>query len=393
MRVAQFGFALLAALFGLAVPAYAQATADTTLPLITRTPLVVRTPRTTRKAVEPVRQTGMEVTVHGEPSECSTPLLHWAHRLGWKELDECPDTIVGHDVSLIDPNDWGFAIDWLYLTARGNDFPYAYPACDCAEEPDGPAGLLDFDYEPAYRWRASRRVGGLWLDVAGLHFLGETGNAIGAAAPHELRDLVFLSAAPDANFAAARNELKLTAIDADLRGTLFAGSCIVVELFGGVPAARIDQNADFYFLGSDWGSASVDVRGAGVRGGLQTTGWYGNCFAWWRSALSLLAAQVELDYMQHRAGGPATVSEYHISDDRLVPTLDLEFGLGYQLPYGWAISAGYLYSVWFNVASPEDFVADLRAGSYYGDVDDELSFDGFFLRVEYGRFRQSVVGN
>lgn len=394
MRVARCGLSVLAILLTVTVSLPAQSVDQSQLPLITRTPLTVPSPRARRpQRPATIKQTGLELLGQAEMLSCSKPWLHWAHRFGFPTADDCTPAPADCGSKSFDPAAWGLAIDWLYLTARGNDFPYAYPACDCADEPDGPAGLLDFDYEPAYRWRVSRRIGGLWLDVTGMHFLGETSNAIGADADHELRDLVFLSAAPEASVAAARNELKLMVFDADLRGTLYATHAFELALFGGVRVARVDQNADFFFEESDWGSSSVDVRGAGLRGGLQTTCYYGNCFVWGRSALSLLAAQLEMDYMQHRTGGPATVSEYHISDDRLVPTLDLELGAGYHLGHGWAISAGYLYSIWFNVAGPEDLVAELRSGSYYGNVEDELSWDGFFLRLEYGRFRGTAVGD
>jgi len=323
---------------------------------------------------------------------CANPWLHWLAGkplagLTWLPGHECSEPPPA-EVPCTTPavvSDWNVAFDWLYLTTRGADFPYAYPACDCATVPDGPAAVLDYDYEPGYRWRVSRRLGGIWFDVSGLHYLSETSNAVGADEPHELRSLVFVAPAADANFAAARNELKMTVLDADARAIVCTlGNCDI-ELFGGLRVARIDQGTDFYFVGSDWGSVAVDVRGAGVRGGIGSRLQLGRCFLWGRSALSLLAAQVEMDYMQHRAGGPRTISEYHLDDDRLVPVFDLELGLGYEIYRGWAVAAGYLYSIWFNVAGPEDFVSGLRAGDYYGDVDDELSFDGFFLRLQYGR--------
>ncbi len=360
-------------------------------PLLTTKPLIVRTPARTDRAprakATPTREARTGILPAGlklkrERCDESSPQLphlvpHGCVRLPSADWCDPPSAVAGPG--------WQASVDWLVLQPRGNDFPYATPDCDCGP-PDGTPGVLDMDYEPGLRWTVSRTLASGWLDVRGTHLLSETSNAVAADAGHDLKDLVLLRPpAGTIDVAAARSELKFWTAEADYRHSLLGGESWTLDGLLGVRIAALDQNAKAYFDSGDSVRIGTDIRGAGPRAGLDLRKEWGRCYSWARCVGTLLAAQADLDYIQHRPGAGFSVAEYHGEDDRLVPMLDLELGVGYRITENWSIGAGYLYSIWFNAVTPVAYTEALRGGDLYNDVDDTLSFDGTFLRVEYVR--------
>ena len=70
------------------------------------------------------------------------------------------------------------------------------------------------------------------------------------------------------------------------------------------------------------------------------------------------------------------------NDDRIVPILDIELGLGWtSATERWRLSAGYLFSAWYNVVGAPEFIQAVHAARF-DDVSDSLTFNGLVARAE-----------
>ncbi|NIP86321.1 MAG: hypothetical protein GTO03_12445, partial [Planctomycetales bacterium] len=131
----------------------------------------------------------------------------------------------------------------------------------------------------------------------------------------------------------------------------------------------------------------IDFDGAGIRLGLEGEfpAQHSGFWAYAKGHASFLAGDFKSSYRQTNrpmVGPPAVLVSTSRKDERIVPILDLELGLGWRGPRDrWRFSAGYLFSAWFNVVSNEEFIRTVQSGQMHG-VDDTLTFDGLVARAE-----------
>lgn len=70
-------------------------------------------------------------------------------------------------------------------------------------------------------------------------------------------------------------------------------------------------------------------------------------------------------------------------DDRLVPTLDVEFGLNWISPSDrLRLSAGYLFSAWYGIVTTDEFIDGVRRNSSLS-ISDTMTFDGLTASAEW----------
>ena len=191
--------------------------------------------------------------------------------------------------------------------------------------------------------------------------------------------------------ASARGDIDLQIGDIDFRRTLVDSWFRTSYVLGG-RYVKLDQSFLALFTGGvapgpamqDVGT-QIDFDGGGIRAGL--TGdvlsqlgvfGYANGFA------SFIAGEFRSVFRQTDAVAmPTVIATTTRSDDRVVPILDLELGVGWHSPSGaWRLTAGYLFSAWFNVVSTDDFIQAVHT-SQYGGLSDTLTFDGLTARVDF----------
>jgi len=280
--------------------------------------------------------------------------------------------------------------DWLYLQPRGSDLGYAYPTDEAFGRPLGPTSQIDYDYEPE-----GFRVGGMMPIGDGPHTYGITytrfkagTNSSAFAAPGgTLQTLLLASPSPltadaaSTGFAIAHSEVDFNLFDTELRH-YFCGGCDQGRLYGfiGSRIATLDQMFNVTY-DRDVVHTAQDLRGAGVRGGIGGSTTIKGIKLFGSVGLSVLATEIETMYRQtnNLAG---RVVDYRQDIDRVLPVLDLELGVGLDIGKHCSVSVGYLYSVWFNVVTPEQTIQAVQAGDFTGDIEDDLTFDGFFTRFE-----------
>jgi hypothetical protein len=157
--------------------------------------------------------------------------------------------------------------------------------------------------------------------------------------------------------------------------------------------AKLDQDFSARFIG--FGAlpsredvlTNIDFSGAGIRIGLegefpsQRNGF----LVYAKGYSSFLAGEFKSSFRQTNNDAIAPLGlivNTSRKDDRIVPILDLEVGLGWRSAADrWRFSAGYLFSAWFNVVSNEELIRAVHTGRVSG-VDDTLTFDGLVARAE-----------
>ncbi len=128
------------------------------------------------------------------------------------------------------------------------------------------------------------------------------------------------------------------------------------------------------------GFTTLDFSGGGPRVGVTGRRYIGqnqflSIFA--ASDVSLLLGDLEMTNSQINNG---VVTNF--STTQIVPVLDIEAGGTLQVTNNLSLSAGYLFSAWFDLGMRDTIVPNsVEAGAFWDDAN-ILGFDGFFARAE-----------
>lgn len=292
------------------------------------------------------------------------------------------------------PTVYGFG-DFLYLTARGADLPYAQPRDGVGplSVPMGPVAIVDPDYSAGFRVGGGVRVGeGSFVQGTLTWWENSSNDSITAPAGTVLRSLIVfpatLNAAADSLAATSRQDFNVRLGDVDFRHILIEGKN---HYFGYILGGRYahltqDSRSDFSILGATTVTTNIDFDGVGARAGLE--GEYsikGGLYTYGRGVLSAVAGHFGSNYRQQNvlAGVQASTSA---SEDRVVPILDFEVGAGWSNSNGrFRVQAGYFLSSWHNTLTTPSFIQSVQNTNFTtnsNNARDTLTFDGFTFRVE-----------
>lgn len=138
-------------------------------------------------------------------------------------------------------------------------------------------------------------------------------------------------------------------------------------------------------LNNESSNAALDFEGIGPRVGLAGRRYIGRrqvLSLYARSDVSLLLGDVNIvtNYGVNPAGDPALISIFN--NTQLFPVLDIEAGGTLQVTENITMSAGYLFSAWFDLGMRDTVDALAANGGPFWDDANILGFDGFFARTE-----------
>ena len=311
-----------------------------------------------------------------------------------------------------DPVPWqynhrtGLFGDFLYLRPRNADVAYALPIEGTAalgdEVPIGAVALVDQEYEPAFR------VGGNWCLTEGAsirgqytYFRSESTDSVinpNPAAGTVIRSLVLhpntANAASDYDSANATQRIDYDLVDIDYRGLILGcesccGNLCAIAVNGVVGGRYVRMDRDFrstFVDGTvtDQVDTNIDFDGGGIRLGIEAehhataTG----LFVYGSGVTNLMVGEFQADYRQtNSVAGTEAATAW--SAGRIVPTVDLELGVGWVGPRRrLKFSGGYLVSTWFNVVTTEDWINAVQT-SNYDDMSGILTFDGLVARAQF----------
>ena len=258
--------------------------------------------------------------------------------------------------------------------------------------PIGPVTKLSASYESGFRaglgfrpsqhseWEATYTM--FESDTAASTAIDPTGNVV-------LRSLVVHPATTSADTAfldaAASSSLDFQLADVDYRYHLADCPYSLVVVLGG-RYAHLEQDFNSRFTNVTTIEdviTSIRFDGGGIRTGLvgEWRSPSNGFLVYGRGLASFLAGRFQSSFTQqdNLVGILASTSQ---DDERIVPTLDIELGLGWSnISNRWRFSAGYLFSAWYNVVSTSELIQAVHTAQF-DDVGDTLTLDGFVTRAE-----------
>jgi hypothetical protein len=299
--------------------------------------------------------------------------------------------------------------EYLYMRSRDGDVGYAVGIDgDIAQgNPQAqqvqvtPIQIVDTDYTSNYRVGFSfcltecTSLVATYTSYAGsedeyLNFDPATNN------DDVIRALVLHPVANDANadFLAATANLGIDfdTIDLDYRSVFAASDLGALNYSFGARYANLNQDFSATFSGTgtfDQMVSDVEFEGAGLRFGLDAERHHA-CNGFLAYAKGMGSAVVGIAKTRYQAGNDVdpSITDTGWSAGRMITTLDLELGLGWQSPCGhFRFTGGYMASYWFNTVTQDQWIRSVQRNNFVGQHDnmshDTLSFDGLTVRAEY----------
>lgn len=283
---------------------------------------------------------------------------------------------------------WTISADFLYLQTKGADIGYGVPSDDCFGVPLGPTEQLNFDFQAGVRygiWR-SWSPGMSWIGLTGAHFNADSSEQGIPSAQQIFQPILLVSPNPlscpagSATFAIGQGEVEFNTYDLDYKQLLFGTDSLDITGIVGLRIADMDQSIRVTY-DEDTVRSAADIRGAGLRFGVAAERHVNNWHFFGSSNLSILNVDMDELYTQTSVTDGVVV-DFEQDIDRLIPIMDLQVGVSYDVCRNISMALGYQYSVWWNVVTVPSLINSLQAGDFSGETEEDITFDGFFARVE-----------
>lgn len=295
----------------------------------------------------------------------------------------------------------GFFAEFLYLRARDAEVTYAAGVDGPTTPPGnpanpgnqlGPLGVVDPDYEPAYRVGFTRALSDFSsIRASYTRFESSTADSISTGPSPFVQSQVthpgVLNAADNWQQGGATLDIDFELVDIEYRWLYSYSDTHAINLLAGLRYGQLAQDfqADFAVSGTRAVDTRVTFEGGGIRLGIEAerfvpcTGWlfYG------RGTASFLGGDVRSSFVQSSSFATTEI-DTSWKAGRVVTILDLELGLGWTSHSGrLQLNAGYLFSTWLNATATDEWIDSVNANSFAGVGESGLTFDGWTARAEY----------
>ncbi len=283
----------------------------------------------------------------------------------------------------------------LYLFAGGSDTIYAGEQSGLlpSSSPTGPIGRTEIGGEVGFRTGFSYAISCKSSLVASYaRWDGDAFSSIAANGANLLSSTIIhpstATVGSDSLTANANQAISFQNIDLLYRRMLRASDCGVLNMNSGLRYGQMEQEfTSRQTMSVATGLTTVDTEadfsGFGIISGLDgerrsaDTG----CFVYGKAMGSLLAGSWRAGYRQTNQFATGVIANRY-EDFRVSPVVDTELGLGWRSPGDHLrISAGYLFSSWFNAVNNRDYIQAVRRGNLL-ELDHSLTFSGLTFRTE-----------
>ncbi|MEO2009154.1 MAG: Lpg1974 family pore-forming outer membrane protein [Pirellulaceae bacterium] len=290
---------------------------------------------------------------------------------------------------------WSIFGDLLYLRARNAEVAFAVETNNAVAPPAvpipvQPIGIVDPDYEPAFRFGVTHNLDNFnSVTVQYTMFESDTFNRINlVTSGFQIQSLLThpatAQAAQGGVYADARQDISYDLIEADYRKLIRSNCNRTTHFLVGVRYANMEQQllSNLPIAGNETVDTDIDFYGIGLRMGLEhTTNLSRGFSAFGKLHGSLLVGEWRADYDQG-SNFDASVVDTAWRAGRITPVVDLEVGLGWTSKCGfWHANAGYVYSGWYNALNTNDWIDAVRRNNYT-DLGSNITFDGITVRLE-----------
>jgi hypothetical protein len=191
--------------------------------------------------------------------------------------------------------------------------------------------------------------------------------------------------------ASAESIIDFETVDIDYRSMLWGNELGALNYLVGARYANLNQQyASAYGGTGNPATAQSDVRfdGGGIRFGLDGERHHAcsGLLLYGRGLVSMVAGQFRTSYESSDVVGNFVDTGWKA--DRIMTTLDLELGGGWQSQCGHLrVTCGYMISSWFNAVTTDQWIRAVGRGNFVGQPDsmsyDTLMFDGLTVRAEW----------
>ncbi len=303
-----------------------------------------------------------------------------------------------------------FFADWLYWSARKCQLDYALPFDDgvSPDETIGSTKRVCPDYSSGFRIGAHKCCNDLWYGIRYTRFSNETSSSTvdldGDLAATRVGANEQDTDNGNIEYASAKYEVCLDVIDLEASCPTQWGSCVCVNLLGGVKLAYLDQKIKTHYAesnadreGTQTGNAVdkvdeyVDMDAYGLYFGFDANSLVcGKVSLFGRASLGALVGCFDNRYkLESQPGAQAFALSTNLKDgcNRLITNFDLSLGLAYDFcgpcSSNWFVKLGYEFSHWMNTS---DFIRlnENNNGNenHIYNATDSIGFDGLFLSFE-----------
>lgn len=284
---------------------------------------------------------------------------------------------------------WTIFGEWMLLQPRGSDAVFATRALNCFNPPIG-VEQIDLGAFDSYRVGFFKQCGDC-CDIGATFWMFES-EEDERASPTIGTDVIFpallfptiSNITPGCNDATSTSARASLGIDFDRFNIDYRcrcdWTCFQLDWLVGFGYGKLEQDLTAIY-DEGFVRADSDLHGYGVRLGGGATYNMGCFRGYTHTDLTLLAANLKARYRNVDTfdGG---VADYEQDLDRIVPVLDLEVGVAYDVCRNTTLKVGYIYSIWWNVVTTPSFIEDVQKGDITGNSGDTLTFDGVFARIE-----------
>ena len=285
--------------------------------------------------------------------------------------------------------------DYLLWSVHGVDVPYAQafnginPA---VAVPDGRVATVSPSYTSGIRLGAGVGLSDCsWIVANITYFRSNDTSTTSAPNGDVLHSLLALpntvNAAGDSLQANAAYTITLLTADAAYKQAFINNDWLTLSRLAGGRYAHLDQqlNAFYNITGTTINNTRVNFNGGGPRFGL--AGRYrilGGFYGYGNGFVNLLAGQFTGSATQNNIFG-GLQGQSTVTENRLVPVLEMELGFGWQTPNGrLSVSGGYYVGGWFNTMTVPGLQQGIQGTNYTtngNNTSGNLTFDGLVGRI------------
>jgi len=183
--------------------------------------------------------------------------------------------------------------------------------------------------------------------------------------------------------------IDLVTADIDYKCLFVNTHCLQLSWLAGARYGHLDQKlvANYLIPGSTTVNSQILFNGGGPRAGLE--GEYkirAGFFGYGKGVMNLLAGDFKASYTERNIF-TGLVGDTSVREERIVPVLELELGLGWQSPKGRVrVSGGYYVGTWFNTLTTPSLAEGIQNNNFTtngNNFRDSITFDGLVGRVEF----------
>jgi hypothetical protein len=276
----------------------------------------------------------------------------------------------------------------MLLQPRGADAVFAARALNCFNPPLGDTSQIDFGSFDSYRVGFSKTVHDGCSEIGASfwnfdsheeeHSPRATGQDV--ILPLLLHPSQITCPGSTSTLARASAGIDFDRANIDYKEYITC-NCTQFDWLIGFGYGKLEQDLTAIF-DENHSRADSDLHGYGLRVGAGASRSHSWVSGYVHGDFTLLAANVNARFRSFDVFDGKEV-DFNEDLDRLVPILDLEVGLGFNVSCHTTIKIGYIYSIWWNVVTNPSFIHDVQHNDFSGNNGDTLTFDGVFARLEF----------